>query len=83
MLTSQRGASNVAITDDYANTVALGSVFNMSFGSYFGDWDNKNNFLRAALASGMHCELLRRHPGVVRAPRGLRAKRSEPARSPP
>ncbi|MBK6776281.1 MAG: T9SS type A sorting domain-containing protein [Flavobacteriales bacterium] len=46
------GASNVAITDDYANTVALGSVFNMSFGSYFGDWDNKNNFLRAALASG-------------------------------
>lgn len=26
-------------------------VFNMLFGSYFGDWDSKNNFLRAPLAS--------------------------------
>ena len=27
------------------------SVFTMLFGSYFGDWDNSNNFLRAPLAS--------------------------------
>jgi hypothetical protein len=26
-------------------------VFNMLFGSYFGDWDNTDNFLRGALAS--------------------------------
>lgn len=26
-------------------------VFNMLFGSYFGDWDSENNFLRAPLAS--------------------------------
>ncbi|MBK9758688.1 MAG: fibronectin type III domain-containing protein [Flavobacteriales bacterium] len=29
-----------------------GGVFNMSLGSYYGDWDNKNNFLRAVLARG-------------------------------
>lgn len=28
------------------------SVFTMLFGSYFGDWDNRNNVLRAALAHG-------------------------------
>ena len=28
------------------------TVFTMLFGSYFGDWDNKNNVLRAALAHG-------------------------------
>ena len=26
-------------------------VFTMFFGSYFGDWDSQNNFLRAALAT--------------------------------
>ncbi|MEZ4756941.1 MAG: fibronectin type III domain-containing protein [Flavobacteriales bacterium] len=46
------GANNVATTQDYAGPVSMGGVFNMSFGSYFGDWDNKNNFLRAPLASG-------------------------------
>jgi len=30
------------------------SVFNTFFGSYFGDWDNRNNFLRAAIASKTH-----------------------------
>jgi hypothetical protein len=29
-----------------------GGVFNMAIGSYFGDWDNPDNFLRAALAKG-------------------------------
>lgn len=28
------------------------TVFTMLFGSYFGDWDNQNNVLRAALAHG-------------------------------
>lgn len=28
------------------------SVFTMTFGSYFADWDSQNNFLRSALASG-------------------------------
>lgn len=27
------------------------AVFNIMFGSYFGDWDSQNNFLRAPLAS--------------------------------
>ncbi len=45
------GANLVGTTQNYASTNA-GGVFNMSFGSYFGDWDNKNNFLRAPLAKG-------------------------------
>lgn len=28
------------------------AVFVMNFGSYFGDWDRTNNFMRASLASG-------------------------------
>lgn len=46
------GADRVGTTQDFAGSSAHGGVFNMSFGSYFGDWDNKNNFLRAPLASG-------------------------------
>ncbi|MBK6829943.1 MAG: T9SS type A sorting domain-containing protein [Flavobacteriales bacterium] len=46
------GADRVGTTQDFASTSNMGGVFNMSFGSYFGDWDNKNNFLRAPLASG-------------------------------
>lgn len=33
-------------------TDSLQTVFTFLFGSYFGDWDSQNNFLRAALASG-------------------------------
>lgn len=46
------GADRVGTTQDFAGTVTNGGVFNMTFGSYFGDWDNRNNFLRALLASG-------------------------------
>jgi hypothetical protein len=46
------GANNIATTEQYASGVQMNGVFNMSFGSYFGDWDNVNNFLRAPLASG-------------------------------
>ena len=36
------GADNVGTTQNYA-AGSMGGVFNMSFGSYFGDWDNRNN----------------------------------------
>ena len=44
-------ASNVGTSADYASK-SLGGVFNMTFGSYFGDWDTNQNFLRAAIAGG-------------------------------
>ncbi|MDQ3100275.1 MAG: hypothetical protein M3R08_02720, partial [Bacteroidota bacterium] len=46
------GASNVGTSYDFANNANMGGVFNMSLGSYYGDWDNKNNFLRAPLGKG-------------------------------
>ena len=46
---SYGGAAFVAGTHDYGMTRSL-SVFNMLFGSYFGDWDIRNSFLRAPLA---------------------------------
>ena len=45
-------ASNVCSTGEYAQNVSMGGVFNMCMGSYFGDWDIMNNFLRAPLCSG-------------------------------
>ncbi|MEO8732764.1 MAG: hypothetical protein ABI373_00400, partial [Flavobacteriales bacterium] len=45
------GADNVSTTETYAAQPCNGA-FNMSFGSYYGDWDNRNNYLRAPLASG-------------------------------
>jgi hypothetical protein len=46
-----QGAGGIATTPDFATDSVL-SVFNMLFGSYFGDWDVQNSFLRAPLASG-------------------------------
>ncbi|MCB9251236.1 MAG: T9SS type A sorting domain-containing protein [Flavobacteriales bacterium] len=46
---SYTSCANVAKTDSFANT--KGAIFNLLFGSYFGDWDNRNNILRAPLAS--------------------------------
>ncbi|WKZ65901.1 MAG: hypothetical protein QY325_14160 [Flavobacteriales bacterium] len=46
------GAARCGTTESWASSVTTGGVFNLSFGSYFGDWDNRNNFLRAPLASG-------------------------------
>ncbi len=47
------GADNIGTTEDYAAlSGGMDGVFNISFGSYFGDWDNTNNFLRAPLANG-------------------------------
>jgi len=40
---------NVGTSDDFGSQPSL-AVFNGLFGSYFGDWDTPNNFLRAPLA---------------------------------
>ena len=45
-----QGADGVGSITDFANDTVL-TVFTMLFGSYFGDWDNQDNFLRAPLAS--------------------------------
>lgn len=45
------GANGVGDSPDF-NTNSLNTIFTFLFGSYFGDWDNQNNFLRAALGSG-------------------------------
>lgn len=45
-----QGAGGVGSTTDFQSG-NLNSVFTMLFGSYFGDWDNADNFLRAPLAS--------------------------------
>ena len=43
-------AGGIGKTEDFTNK-NLNSVFTFLFGSYFGDWDSPNNFLRAPLAS--------------------------------
>jgi len=44
-------AGGIGNTTNFAASNLQG-VFTMLFGSYFGDWDANNNFLRAALAQG-------------------------------
>ncbi|MEP6645732.1 MAG: T9SS type A sorting domain-containing protein [Saprospiraceae bacterium] len=46
-----QGAGGIGSSADFANSHLQG-VFTMLFGSYFGDWDTQDNFLRAALAQG-------------------------------
>ncbi|MCX7872168.1 MAG: Ig-like domain-containing protein [Verrucomicrobiae bacterium] len=45
---SYTSASGVGNTDQFS-TNAVYTVFTMLFGSYHGDWDSQNNFMRAAL----------------------------------
>jgi hypothetical protein len=45
------GGDRLGTTQGYA-AMSGGGVFNMSMGSYFGDWDNRNNFLKAPIAGG-------------------------------
>ena len=47
---SYTSASGVGTTTNFATDSTLYN-FSMLFGSYFGDWDSQNNFLRAGLAS--------------------------------
>lgn len=46
---SYRSCANVAKSTDMVDNNA--AIFNFLFGSYFGDWDNANNFLRTILAT--------------------------------
>lgn len=48
---SYTSAGGIGNTSNFASANLQG-VFTMLFGSYFGDWDSNNNFLRAALAQG-------------------------------
>lgn len=43
-------ASDISSTTNFT-TDSLQTAFTMMFGSYFGDWDYPNNFLRGAIAS--------------------------------
>ncbi len=43
-------AGGIGNTDNFVQQ-DVKATFTMLFGSYFGDWDSKNNFMRAALAS--------------------------------
>lgn len=47
---SYTGASGIGNSTNFVNDSLL-NPFTSLFGSYFGDWDNANNFLRAPLAS--------------------------------
>ena len=47
-----QGAGGVGSTTDFANA-NIKSVFTLLFGSYHGDWDTPDNFLRAPLAQGL------------------------------
>ncbi|MCS6917215.1 MAG: hypothetical protein NZM08_06000, partial [Chitinophagales bacterium] len=47
---SYTSAGGVASTADFVND-SVQTVFTCLFGSYFGDWDSENNFMRAALAN--------------------------------
>jgi hypothetical protein len=49
---SYTSCGGVGTTANLWKAKALKTVFTMVFGSYFGDWDSQNNFLRAALACG-------------------------------
>ncbi|MBI5326135.1 MAG: T9SS type A sorting domain-containing protein [Ignavibacteriae bacterium] len=45
------GAGGIGNTSQFADSTPKNAVFTMLFGSYFGDWDSQNNFLRAGLCS--------------------------------
>ncbi len=47
-----QGAGGVGSTTDFAFDT-VNTIFTMLFGSYFGDWDATDDFLRAPLASGL------------------------------
>ncbi|MBL8755530.1 MAG: hypothetical protein JNK15_19690 [Planctomycetes bacterium] len=49
---SYTSAGGIGTTTDFTLS-SNRSVFTMLFGSYFGDWDTTNNFLRAPLAQGL------------------------------
>ncbi|HET9135179.1 MAG TPA: T9SS type A sorting domain-containing protein [Candidatus Kapabacteria bacterium] len=52
-----QGAGGVCSTQDFAAQDSSNAIFTMLFGSYFGDWNTKNNFLRSPLCTsyGLSC----------------------------
>ncbi|MBK6544734.1 MAG: T9SS type A sorting domain-containing protein [Saprospiraceae bacterium] len=48
---SYTSAGGISTSQNMA-TDSLQTVFTFLFGSYFGDWDSQNNFMRSALGSG-------------------------------
>jgi hypothetical protein len=48
---SYTNCTGIGNTSNLAND-SLQSIFTMMFGSYFGDWDSNNNFLRGLIAQG-------------------------------
>ncbi|PBQ32178.1 hypothetical protein CNR22_10475 [Sphingobacteriaceae bacterium] len=48
---SYTSAGGIGSTSNFASS-NLEGVFTMLFGSYFGDWDSQDNFLKAPLAQG-------------------------------
>ena len=48
---SYTSCGGVGSTTDFVND-SIQTIFSMLFGSYFGDWDSQDNFMRSALASG-------------------------------
>ncbi|MCF8450100.1 MAG: T9SS type A sorting domain-containing protein [Taibaiella sp.] len=48
---SYTSASGIGTTTDIASAGAVHAIFTMLFGSYFGDWNYQNNFLRAPLCA--------------------------------
>ncbi len=51
---SYQGASDVGNTTNFGND-SLQSTFTLLFGSYHGDWDSQNNFMRASLTDALTC----------------------------
>jgi hypothetical protein len=51
-----QGAGGIGATSDFASKGSK-AIFTMLFGSYFGDWNTSDNFLRAPLATeyGLSC----------------------------
>jgi hypothetical protein len=49
---SYTSCSGVGTTANLWVAKDIKTVFTLTFGSYFGDWDSQNNFLRSALGSG-------------------------------
>ena len=49
---SYTSCSGIGTTTNFASD-SLQTVFTMLFGSYFGDWDNTNNLLRAVIGQGL------------------------------
>jgi hypothetical protein len=50
--TSCNGIGNTNNFAQYKNKDSFHNIFTILAGSYFGDWDSKNNLLRASLAAG-------------------------------